>query len=94
MRNTDLISDRLDTLCGARKYERFDGEGEREAMRRLLNGAVNTLTQRQRQCIVLYYFDGKTVKQTAEMIGISPSTVSRHLKAGKSKLQRLRAMIM
>ena len=38
-----------------------------------------TLTGRQRQVLKLYYFDGKTQEDIADLLAVSQSTVSRHL---------------
>ena len=39
----------------------------------------NELTQRQHDCIVMRYFDNIPVKEIAEIIGIKPATVYKHL---------------
>lgn len=44
------------------------------------------LTQRQRQCVEMYYFNQMTIYEIAEELEIDTSTVSRHLKRGREKI--------
>lgn len=46
------------------------------------------LTPRQRECVELYYFQGLTMEQTGERLGISKPTVHRHIKKAKARLER------
>lgn len=46
------------------------------------------LTERQKEIIEYVFFDNYTQKETAEMLGINPSTVSRHIKASLRKMRR------
>ena len=47
------------------------------------------LTENQKKCIIDYYVNGKKEKEIALDMGIDPSTVSRHISAGKKKLKRV-----
>ncbi len=63
-------------------------------MKRLLKTAFDSvLTERQRECMSMYYFDRKTVVEIGAELGLDPSTVSRHLKAGRRNLEKLRALV-
>lgn len=46
------------------------------------------LTSRQRAAVKLCFFDGVTVTQAAEIMGVNKSTVSRHLSAGKKRIEQ------
>ncbi|WP_315833507.1 LuxR family transcriptional regulator [Bradyrhizobium prioriisuperbiae] len=46
----------------------------------------DVLTQRERQCLV-WIAEGKTVPETARLVGIAPSTVSFHLENARRKLE-------
>lgn len=48
----------------------------------------NDLTARQREIIVLYYYKNKGVAEIAEMLGVAPSTVSRTIKAARTKIYK------
>lgn len=46
------------------------------------------LTDRQRELIFLYYIEERSMTEIAESLGLSPSTVSRTLKRGRSRLRK------
>lgn len=46
----------------------------------------DTLTERQYQALRLHYLEGKSQKQIAELWGISPSAVCRHIKRARQRL--------
>ncbi len=65
-----------------------------EKMKGMVLKAMNqALTERQRSCLYMYYFDGMTMKQIAQSLGVHPSTVTRHLQAAMVKLKKLRAFV-
>ncbi|RKY63245.1 MAG: RNA polymerase sigma factor WhiG, partial [Candidatus Latescibacterota bacterium] len=63
---------------------------ERREMEELLMEAIRSLPERHREVIVLYYYEGLTLKEIGEVLGVSDSRVSQlHSEA----LLRLRAKI-
>lgn len=81
--NTDLIA-----------YSRFSSYGSNQAdierMKQILLQALSEdLTSRQRECITLYFYDNMKMKEIAAVLSLSPSTVTRHIKAAKRKLQNV-----
>lgn len=46
------------------------------------------LTQRQRECVELYFFHRLTMNEIAQQLEVEPSTVCRHLKKAKLRLKR------
>ncbi len=82
-RNRDIIA-----------YANFSSYGSNNSdikrMKQILSQALESeLTPRQRECIVLYYYQNKTMSEVASDLSLSKSTVSRHLKAAKRKLQNV-----
>lgn len=63
---------------------------ERERMKKILSRAIrHGLTERQRVCVVKYYLEGMQMKDIARELGLSKSTVSRHISAAKLKLRKV-----
>jgi RNA polymerase sigma-70 factor (ECF subfamily) len=55
--------------------------------------ALDTLPMRQRQCVVLRFYEDMTDVQIAEALGISPGSVKQHLhRAMQSLTDRLEAL--
>ena len=46
------------------------------------------LTPRQRQVVVMYYFQRKNIPEIAAELGLSRSTISRTLKRGRDRIQK------
>ena len=46
------------------------------------------VTAKQRQMILLYYAEGKNMREIGEAMGIDKSTVSRTIKRGERRLRR------
>ena len=67
-----------------------DNSREIRRMAKFLVDAMDKrLTERQKTCITMVFFDGKKQTEVAEIIGVSKSTVSRHIKAGLQKLRNV-----
>ncbi len=64
--------------------------GERLKMKKIMSSAiVRELTEKQRICLVEHYLNNKKEKDIASELGISISTVSRHIYAALKKLRRI-----
>lgn len=62
----------------------------RSKMKSLLNNAIaNELTDRQRVCIIEHYLNGRKEKDIANELGLSPSTVCRHISTAEKKLMHI-----
>ncbi len=46
------------------------------------------LTDRQKECVRLYFFQGLTEEEAGRLLGVSKSTVCRHLQKAKKRLKR------
>ncbi len=67
-----------------------DNRREIERMKRILSRAVRSeLTARQRECLTLYYLHSMKMRDIARALSISPSTVTRHIKAAKARLTKI-----
>ena len=66
-----------------------DNSAERKRMCSILNKAMYDTLTHQQLCCLLGYINGIPQKQIAEEIHLSCSTVCRHIKAAKTKLQRI-----
>ena len=59
-------------------------------MKQILCKALKSeLTERQRQCVTMYYYDDMKMKEIASTLSLSPSTVTRHIKAAQRKLKNV-----
>ena len=52
-----------------------------------LQEAIRSLSARRRQCIVLYYGRGLTLKEIAEVFDVTPSRISQILSAARRDLK-------
>lgn len=63
---------------------------DRDKMRSILSKAIaSELTDRQRECVVNYYYGGMSTTQIASNLNLNKSTVARHIKAAKRRLSHL-----
>ncbi|MBQ3692290.1 MAG: sigma-70 family RNA polymerase sigma factor [Clostridia bacterium] len=85
-----------DLYCVSIDGSKFSDTNEEEVdkMRDMLSHAMRyTLTEKQKNCLSMYYFDKMTMKEIAATLGVNQSTVSRHVRAARVKLERLRAYV-
>ncbi len=78
----DLFGDRLNVSSGP---EQEDTQ-HRQMLRVLRRAVEGELTERQRECVRLRYMEGKSVKQVAAELGVTPPTASKHLKKARQRL--------
>jgi RNA polymerase sigma factor (sigma-70 family) len=56
----------------------------------MLDKAIETLlTEKQKKCIRMHYFQEKTMKEIAKELGVNPSTVTRTIQCAKKRLSVL-----
>jgi RNA polymerase sigma factor for flagellar operon FliA len=71
----------LDTLADAANADPTSGL-EGQEMRSLLSTAINSLSEREKVVITLYYFEGLTLSEIGEILGVTESRVCQiHVKA-------------
>lgn len=56
--------------------------------RNLIRCLREDVTSKQRQMMLLYYAEGKNMREIGECLGVDKSTVSRTIKRGERRLQR------
>jgi len=61
----------------------------RSKMRKVRKIMSQNLTDRQNECLTLYYLRGHPQREIAARLGIHQTTVSQHLQYGLKKLRRL-----
>ena len=54
----------------------------------MLKVIKNELTPRQKEIIMLYYYERLGISEIAERLGVVPSTVSRTIKRAREKIYR------
>ncbi len=69
---------------------RSQGENDPETRREIWN-AVRALTERQRACVALYYYEDLPEGEIADLLGCSVGTVKSQLFKARAKLQTLLA---
>ncbi len=80
--------------CLSLASQREGNEKDREKMKAMVKKAMQReLTSRQFQCLSMYYYEHMTMDEIGRNLGLSQSTVSRHIKAAKVKLQKLKAFV-
>ncbi|MDL2289011.1 sigma-70 family RNA polymerase sigma factor [Oscillospiraceae bacterium OttesenSCG-928-F05] len=73
---------------GAMARDRLSSK-ERERLRRLLADTIcHQLTDRQREILLMHYGEGRKLKDIAELWGVNPSVVTRHLQRAYGKIRR------
>lgn len=56
--------------------------------RNLIRALHEDVTPRQRQTLLMYYAEGKNMREIGEVLGVDKSTISRTIKRGEQRLQR------
>ena len=66
-----------------------DNKDQINRLKRNLTRALRQdITAKQRQMILLYYAEGKNMREIGEAMGVDKSTISRTIKRGERRLQR------
>lgn len=95
MQKTLSLDEQMEDLYLHSLYsQRGDNRKDLDRMKKMLCKAMkNQLTDRQRSCLSMYYFDGLKMWEIGEALGLSTSTVSRHIAAAIVKLKKLSAFV-
>ncbi len=92
MRNIVLsLDDQINSEVSFSKY--FEsGENNNNTikrMKKLLAAAIqNELTDRQKDCVIQYYYEKRSVKEIAENTGIKPTTVYKHINKARKAIKK------
>ncbi len=67
-----------------------DSDAEYRRMLQTLSVVIaNELTDRQQECVDLYYFEGKKMREIAAILGVQTPAVSRQLKKARARIERI-----
>lgn len=70
--------------------ETMGNNDKRNRMKEVLHKAIyNELTDKQRMCLLLHYYEGMKMKDIALKLGLQNSTVSRHIASATKKLKNI-----
>lgn len=89
MRNRVLRLEGLEHLLASRGDDTGNGERLAATKAALRQAMERELTERQRECVRLYYFEGLTEEECAKALGVGKSTVCRHLQKARQRLEHV-----
>lgn len=73
-------------------YNRPEGQGNHVQILQIQSAALSIireeLSERQREVVQLYYFEGRNIPQIAAELGVNKSTVSRTLARGLHNIEK------
>ncbi|MBQ9461482.1 MAG: hypothetical protein IJU51_06165 [Clostridia bacterium] len=90
------LTDRLCEYSSFLKYNTVEtGKTEkRKRMEKIISTAIeNELTDRQKDCLRYYYYDGMRVDDIAGIMGLRPTTVYKHIRLAKKALKKCAAYL-
>lgn len=87
----EVLERTLSSYEGTSALARDDNRDEeyRRLMLTLTNVMEGELTELQRECVRLYYYDGMTMQQVAETLGVQKPAVSKVLRRARRRIQQV-----
>ena len=67
----------------------IDAEQRLSAEKAVVMAIDEELTDRQKEVLLLYYFEGKNIIEIAKMLGVNKSSVSRLLSRAKMRIEKV-----
>lgn len=90
MKRGQLLSLELLREPAAPQQESDDIRQAREKLYRTLKTLIaEELTEPQKKCVMLYYFEKRKQSEISQELGVNISTVSRHLKRARRNLEHI-----
>ena len=86
------LSESGENIAAFLKFERADrsNTAHRNAMHRAIAGIIrHELSDKQREAVIMYYYENKTGTEIASILGVNKSSVSRRLSVSKQKIRRI-----
>ena len=77
-----------DMAMYSRQIQADNSEEINRLKRNLIRCLREDITAKQREMILLYYAEGKNMREIGEAMGVDKSTVSRTIKRGERRLRR------
>lgn len=94
MKNTKIqFTEFTESLAGMIEYNNHSENTNFNEYQRILKimskAIIGELTDRQRECIIMRYYQKLSVTEIAAKLNIGKSTVSRHIKKARIRLKRI-----
>lgn len=92
MRNQVHMTEDFENLLAYNLYNQtgYSNTEDGNNIKKMLKvGIDNMLTEKQRKCVIMHYFEKKSMKQIAKELGVCPSTVTRTIQLAKKRLSIL-----
>lgn len=92
LRNQVHMTEDFENLLAYNLYNQtgYSNTEDRNNIKKMLKvGIDNMLTEKQRKCVIMHYFEKKPMKQIAKELGVCPSTVTRTIQLAKKRLSIL-----
>ena len=87
---TFINEENADLIAYSLSLSRSDNRPERARMKKIMLRAIkHELTDRQRECVMMYYLEGKKMKDITALLDLSKSTVTRHIQSAMRKLRKV-----
>lgn len=87
------LNEFTDSLAGMFEFVQensgTNAEAHKKALKILSKVISGELTERQRECIFMRYYQNLTVTEIACRLGVGKSTVSRHISKAKKRLYKV-----
>lgn len=90
-RNVLSLNNELEDITSFIKFTRSSKSKSEKVLRmeKILKTAIATeLTERQKRCLELYFFDRMKVDEIASALEIKPTTVYKHIKKAKAAVKK------
>jgi RNA polymerase sigma-70 factor (ECF subfamily) len=79
----------LESVMETEEEPHLHKEDEKELLLQRLETSIEALNPDQRQCIVLFYLEGKSYKEIVDQMGLTDMQVKSHIQNGKRNLKNL-----
>jgi RNA polymerase sigma-70 factor (ECF subfamily) len=79
----------LESVMETEEEPHLHKEDEKELLLQRLETSIEALNPDQRQCIVLFYIEGKSYKEIVDQMGLTDMQVKSHIQNGKRNLKNL-----
>ena len=82
-----------DLIFSVKNFEQINSNNNSQKYRDMLKIIKkiiqNDLTQRQKECLIMYYKKNLNIIKISKILGICPSTVWRHIKISQKKIKNI-----
>lgn len=86
---SDTFTGQADSGIRAILYDKSEDDGVRKLRKLLLNVINNELTPRQKEIIMLYYFQNKDIVTIGRELGVTPQAVSAAMSRARLRMFRI-----